>query len=938
MKANLQILTLFLVVILHLPPIHSQPYIFREISGTEGLSDLMVSALYKDTSGYLWIGTATSVERFDGNRLKFYPVAGDGTDKMKWINFITETIDHKILAGSDNGLWEVSGNSLRAVMPEIIKGKAIRALVTDSLGNLYIGSEKGLVVHKDGMTETVLMDKNHFSAANDITGLNMGDDGRIWLATQNGLYAMHTASKRITHYPNTLLKQVSGVIYRTMTRIGSTLYLGTMTEGIWAFDIPTGQFSRYVDVGCKVIMSLSTDGKDLLYVGTDGNGISFISVKSGEVVRHIGCETGKEGSLRSNSVYSLLVDRDGLVWAGLYQFGVDYTVFQDDLFSVYHTPYFTSENVPVRAIYIDGKRKYIGSRNGLYYVDEKNEKVKQLNFPILRSNIITCIHASEEKVYIGTYGGGMYVFNPQTMELRDFAPAQETPFVKGSVFCIQTDPWGVLWIGTSDGVFRYKNGKLLNHFTTENSPLPGRNVYVVFFDTTHKGWVATDKGLCLWESSSERLRTDLFPKGFFRHEKISAIYEDSENSLYFLPHKGKIQCSDLSMDNFYTFPYEDRLTDKNVVFLTEDKDKWLWIGTNNGLYHYDKKNTFTSYGIADGLPSSIFINCIPQYDEKGTLWLGNTKGLIYLEEDWKRNRPQSKYSIGITEVRINGSEQIELASEKRAGEYKVNLKAFQNNVTVCFSNFAYTNPLYSSYEYKMEGKDEKWQLLAGKSEVTYYNLPAGKHRFKVRYVNNIGSETGLHIHIAPDVNAANIMILLSLSVILTGGLWFALRIRKRRGKRFMDNPPFDVAGTSSRHEQEEEDNVSVKEKYKNYSLSNEECHRLVGKLEKIMREKKPYTDPHLKISGLAKVADISSHTLSYLFNQYLKRNYYDYINDYRIAEFKELVHKGEHVHYTVEALMKRCGFSSSTTFFRYFKKQNGITPSEYIKKQKNTAD
>lgn len=933
MKANLQILILFLVTVLHILPMHSQSYIFRGISGPEGLSDLMVSALYKDTFGYLWIGTATSVERFDGNRLKLYPIA-DGTSKMKWVNFITETIDHKLLVGSDNGLWEVNGNSLRSLLPEIIKGRAIRALVTDSLGTLYIGSEKGLIIYKNGVTEMVLMDKNHFSTANNITGLSMSNDGVIWLSTQNGLYSMHMASRQIIYYPNNLLTKETDVIYRTMTRIGSTLYLGTMTDGIWAFDISTRQFSRYVDVGCKVIMSLSTDGKDLLFVGTDGNGVSFISVKQKRVVRHISCEVEKEGRLRSNSVYSLLVDRDGLIWVGLYQFGVDYTVFQDDLFSIYHTPFFSSENIPIRAIYIDKGRKYIGSRNGLFYVDEKSKIVKHLKFPMLRSNIITCIHASEEKIYIGTYEGGMYLFNPQTMELQNFDSTREIPFLKGSVFCIQTDPWGALWIGTSEGVFCYKNGKLLNHFTTENSPLPGKNVYAIFFDSTHKGWVATDKGLCLWESSSERLRTDLFPKDFFKKEKISAIYEDSENNLYFLPHKGKIQCSDLSMDNFYALSYEDCLTDKNAVFLIEDKDKGLWIGTNNGLYYYDKKKkSSTSYGVVDGIPCSIFINCIPQYDEAGTLWLGNSKGLIYLKEDWKRDKLDCKYPIRITEVKINGNESIDFVSEESVGECKVNLKTSQNNVTICFSNFIYTDPLYTTYEYKMEGKDEKWQSLTGKSEVTYYNLPAGKYQFKVRYANNIESETSMYLYIAPNVNVVNIIVFIGILVILVGGLW--LTLKKRRKKYSIDNPPFDVADGSRQHEQIEENNVSIKGKYKNYSLSNEECSRLIGKLDKIMREEKLYTDPHLKISSLSEATSISSHTLSYLFNQYLKRNYYDYINDYRIAEFKELVHKGEYVHYTVEALMKRCGFSSSTTFFRHFKKLNGITPSEYIKRQKN---
>ena len=67
----------------------------------------------------------------------------------------------------------------------------------------------------------------------------------------------------------------------------------------------------------------------------------------------------------------------------------------------------------------------------------------------------------------------------------------------------------------------------------------------------------------------------------------------------------------------------------------------------------------------------------------------------------------------------------------------------------------------------------------------------------------------------------------------------------------------------------------------------------------------------------------SSHTLSYLFNQYLNRNYYDYINDYRIAEFKRLVEKDEYAKYTLSAFGRVVRIQFTGFFsFRYFKKAN----------------
>ena len=73
---------------------------------------------------------------------------------------------------------------------------------------------------------------------------------------------MNISNRKITSYP---YKQ--GFSYRNMTRIGKKLYLGTMDHGLLCFDISTGEFKEnIIDLGCNVIMSLSSDEKNLLFV------------------------------------------------------------------------------------------------------------------------------------------------------------------------------------------------------------------------------------------------------------------------------------------------------------------------------------------------------------------------------------------------------------------------------------------------------------------------------------------------------------------------------------------------------------------------------------------------------------------------------------------------------------------------------------------------
>lgn len=63
----------------------------------------------------------------------------------------------------------------------------------------------------------------------------------------------------------------------------------------------------------------------------------------------------------------------------------------------------------------------------------------------------------------------------------------------------------------------------------------------------------------------------------------------------------------------------------------------------------------------------------------------------------------------------------------------------------------------------------------------------------------------------------------------------------------------------------------------------------------------------------------------------MKKTFYDYVNEYRVEEFKRLVNETDISRYTLTALSEKCGFSSRASFFRHFKASTGITPSEYIK-------
>jgi YesN/AraC family two-component response regulator len=136
-----------------------------------------------------------------------------------------------------------------------------------------------------------------------------------------------------------------------------------------------------------------------------------------------------------------------------------------------------------------------------------------------------------------------------------------------------------------------------------------------------------------------------------------------------------------------------------------------------------------------------------------------------------------------------------------------------------------------------------------------------------------------------------------------------------------------------KNEKEESDfEVTAQQKYQRVKIDEQECASIVQRMNDYVEKKKPYIDPNLKMSDLADYLHLSSSKLSQVFNLYLKESYYDYINTYRLEAFKQLVAQGEGRRYTITALSEKCGFKRSN-FFATFRKMEGMTPTEYLKKE-----
>ncbi len=120
----------------------------------------------------------------------------------------------------------------------------------------------------------------------------------------------------------------------------------------------------------------------------------------------------------------------------------------------------------------------------------------------------------------------------------------------------------------------------------------------------------------------------------------------------------------------------------------------------------------------------------------------------------------------------------------------------------------------------------------------------------------------------------------------------------------------------SNNKQEEEKNESQDKQF-------------VKLLDEYMKNEQPYLNSTLSLYQLAKQMEVSSHYLSHILNNRIRKNFYEFVNQYRIDEVKRRIVSDQNSKYTILAIALDCGFNSKATFNRTFKNYTGYTPSQF---------
>ena len=560
-------------------------------------------------------------------------------------------------------------------------------------------------------------------------------------------------------------------------------------------------------------------------------------------------------------------------------------------------------------------------------VSEAEKRVQTFttqDYPALLSNSILFIQPFGGDDYLIGTTKGLVLFSLKKNSFRTFS---EENVYKGTQFysCL-SDEEGI-WLATSEKVLYYNmHTNQTDIYLLDTNKYPGCSALSLCFDFRDRLWIGTTEGLFLLDKVTHKI-TDTF-EGKDKLKDISKAQINnisrSKNGKMFIctDRMGLIVLNERGTEiDIYS---EDNILPHNTVYsIYEDEQNEWWIATMKGILRYNRvTNKKQLYDLSAGIPGGVCRSF--SKDSQGRYWWANEMGLVVCDP-YLLSQAVLCDLPRISSVKVAGKRQQLLEDQEQgpvtpAYAKSMVLPAFQNNLELCFSMHTYLGAL-DSYQYILEGFDERWKYNIENNCLSYTDLPAGKYLLRVRGQGNSDYETQLEIIVEYPWYVTYGIAAIVVIIVLLGIGWKYWR-RK-------------VAIVGMKQDADDELLNAAAHRPKTPRASQEKLDSLYEQLIDYFETEKPYLNKQLKSADIAAALSCSISSLSECLSFKLNTNFSDFVAHYRVEAFVQKQKQEDISLYTLMSIAESCGFNSKSSFFRLFKKQMGCTPLEYIQKQEH---
>lgn len=898
---------------------------FRTLTFRDGLAGTSVTDIITDHNGEMWLSTSNGINTYNGKRLVSFSL--DADSRRNFAYHVYEAPDHHIYATSQHGIFRMTygENGFQRIVPQISTAEALLPWQGDTL---FVGNRDGLHLYDGNRLQTIRVADTPMDMANSVRDITKGSDGRVWFISKHALNAYSTATKKTESiaFDGVL---PSGVSFSRMAFSREKCYIGTKNDGLYVCNPSTREIRKIEEVG-NVISSLKTTDKGHLCVATDGSGAYLIRTADDVIEKHFQIAAENDERIVSNAVYCYYRDHNGVDWFGYFRFGLTHTFHIEHLFKPYRYKDFNTEGLSVRSYLINGEHSLIGTNEGFYFIDRGNDIVHHVTPGELGGgHIVTSIARYGDFYYIATYDGGMRRFNPATLQVEQLPG--EYNFSHITVTKLVINPTrNSLCIASSEGLFVLNQDGSIDHYDDTNSRLGTGTVNDISFDAKGNAWLSSEPGLTIYDMRSSVFQTQGFPKGFFNDVRGLKGCR-GHNNMQFFYNADDIYYTDTRLQHFGRLEFPSNFDKELSLSFADDMKGHYWVSNERGLYRFDyglKHMQYFSEG--EGIVCQFITDGSLMVDSLGCIWMATSNGLLYANlDDIEQWQKQVRHNILLYQMRIDGELQTEIneavINDRR--ELTLTWHFGSQSLQALPVVTDYSRSSGRIFEYRIDNEGE-WIIINDEQPLNVNNLSLGLHQLTVRMSGLAGTEKVYQLTIVPSLMSIIELALLLISI----GLLIWWRIYWRKTKLLLrERDSMEEALVEIEQAREQAEQAQERQKYERVRVNEEECEEIVRRMRRYVESQKPYQNPDLKMSDLAEVLQLSPSKLSQVFNLYLNENYYEFINNYRLAEFKRRIEAGDANRFTLLALSEQCGFKKSS-FFATFRRIEGMTPTEYLKK------
>ena len=777
MKNTFCVLACFFITIFCQAQSVEEHYYFKNLSIRNGLSQNTVNAILQDRKGFMWLGTKDGLNRYDG--LSFRKFKHDAANPRSIGNsFITslyEDFNGNIWVGTDAGVYiyypekeafeEFDCQSLEKTRIE----RSVSMIAGDKQGRVWIAVEAQGMFCYDAR-QKLLRNYPLSEISSNIKCFTFDSGGTLWLGFYgDGLYYSKDNLATVHPYgsPEDGKREFEGgVITKIVQGNYNCLYIGSVKEGVSELNLTSGQVRNLLAIDesgesifCRDLLPYSDNE---LWIGTE-SGIYIYNLRTAQFI-HLRASLYDSYSLSDNAIYALYKDREEGLWIGSYFGGVDYYPRQYTYFAKYYPKNIANSLHGKRVrefCRADDGTLWIGTEDG--GLNHFNPKTKEFHF-FEPSAGFTNIHGlcmDGSHLWVGTFSKGLRVIDTRTgVILRTYTEGHTSHSLNdNSIFSICRTSAGEIYLGTLFGLLRYNRTQDSFDCIPE---LNGKFVYDIKEDSYGNLWLATyANGAYCYDVSARRWKNYVFDaedEKSLPYDKVLSVFEDSYRQIWLTTQGGGFCLFHPDTETFTRYGLKDGLPNDVVYQIVEDDDRFLWLTTNNGLVRFDPKTMeMKVFSTANGLPTNQFNYRSGFKDEAGNIYLGSINGFVAFDpRTFAENRQVP--AVAITDFLLFNKEvpvgetDSPLKSSITFSD-KVVLTADQNSFSFRIAALSYQAPRMNKLMYKLEGFDEGWLTIGESPLVTYSNLGYGDYVFKVKASNSDGvwneQETSLHLSILP---------------------------------------------------------------------------------------------------------------------------------------------------------------------------------------------